>query len=57
MKSKKTRILAIIMLVPINIQLGYKEHVIYFIVFTLGEVVTTIDWLENMKMYVSGIIE
>ena len=36
---------------------GYKEHVIYFIKFSFREGVTIIDWMENMKLYVSDIAE
>ena len=39
-KSKKARILAIIMFVPKNNPPGYKEHVIYFITFSFVEGVT-----------------
>ena len=56
-KSKKTRILAIITLVSKNNPQGYKEHVISFILFDFGEVVTIIDWLENMNIYVSCIVK
>ena len=45
------------MLVPNNKLQRYKEHVISFIVFAFGEGVTIIDWLENMKLYVSNIEE
>ena len=43
------------MLIPINNPRGYEEHVILFIVFAFGEVVTIIEWLANMKLYVSDI--
>ena len=42
-KYKKTRILAIIMLVTNNNPPGYKEYVIYFIVFSFGEGVTIMN--------------
>ena len=42
-KSDKTIILAIIMLVTNNNTQGYKEHVISFISFAFGESVTIID--------------
>ena len=35
----------------------YNEHIISFIVFSFGEGVTIIDWIENMKLYVSEIGE
>ena len=43
--SKKKRILAIIMFLTLKNSPGYKEHVIYFIVFAFGEGVTVIDWM------------
>ena len=43
------------MLVPNKNPQGYKEHVIFFIVFAFGEVVTIIEWLASMKLYVSYI--
>ena len=43
------------MLVPNNNPQGYKEHVISFISFYFGEDATIIDWLSNMKLYVSNI--
>ena len=36
---------------------GYKEHVIYFISCALGESVTILDWIENVKLYVCDIVE
>ena len=51
----KTRILAIMMLVPNNNTQGYKENVIQFLECFVGEGVTIIDWTENMILYVSGI--
>ena len=42
---------------PKNNPQGCKEHFIYFIYFSLVEGVTIIDWLENMKLYVSDIEE
>ena len=41
-KSNKTIILAIIMLVPNNNPQGYKQHVVYFISFAFGEGVNII---------------
>ena len=57
MKSKKKRILSIIILVPCSNPTGYKEHVICFNVFAFGEDITTLDWLEKMNIYVSEIVE
>ena len=48
-KSNKTRIIDIIVLVPNKNTQVYKEHVIYFIAFAFEESVTIIDWLANMK--------
>ena len=45
------------MLVPKNNLQGFKEHVICFIDFYYGEGVTIMDWIENMKIYVSNIEE
>ena len=45
------------MLLPNNNPQRYKEHVILFIEFLFGEGVTIIDWIENMKLYVSEIGE
>ena len=56
-KSNKIKILAIIMLFPINNPQGYKENVISFIELSFGEGFTTIDLIENMKLYVSDIEE
>ena len=56
-KSNKIKILAIIMLVPKKIPQGYKEHVISCIAFYFGYIVTIIDWIENMKLYVYDIEE
>ena len=36
---------------------GYKEHIISFIDFDFGEGVIIIDWLANMKLYVTDIEE
>ena len=33
----------------------YKERVISFIYFAFEEVITVIDWLKNMKLYVFDI--
>ena len=55
--SKKSTILAIIMLVSNKNLPVYKEHYIYFIDFAFGEGVTIIYSLENMKIYVSDIVE
>ena len=56
-KSKKNRILDIIMLVPKNNTPGYKEHVISLIVFAFGKGVKIIDLIANMKLYVPYIEE
>ena len=56
-KSNKTRILAIVMLAPKKNPQGYKDHVISFIAFDFGEVVTIIDWISNTKIYVYSIEE
>ena len=45
------------MLVPKNDPPGYTEYVISFIVFSFRECVTIIDFLSNMKLYVSKILE
>ena len=42
---------------PKNKPKGYKEHIIFFIVFAFGEGVTIIDGIESMKLYVSDIEE
>ena len=52
MKSKNTRILAIVMLVPNRNPPGYKEHVISFITISFRDGVTIIYWLINMKVCV-----
>ena len=44
------------MLAPNNNPPGYKEHVIYFIVFDFGEGFTIIYWIENINIYVSNIV-
>ena len=46
-ESIKTKKLDMIMLVTNNKPKLYKEHVIYFILFTFGEGVTIIDWIEK----------
>ena len=43
MKSKKTRIVSVIMFVPQNNPSGFKEHVVTFIAFYFVEGVTNID--------------
>ena len=53
----KTIILAIIMLVPNKNPQGYKEHIISCIAFDFRKYVTIIDFLANMKLYVSNIEE
>ena len=45
------------MFVPNKNSTGYKYHLIYLIEFSFGECVNTIDWIENMKRYVSKIME
>ena len=55
--TNKTIILAINMLVPKNNPQEYKEHGISFIEFAFGKGVTIIDWISNMKLYVSDIEE
>ena len=45
------------MLVPKNNPPGYKEHVICFVLCAFGEGAKLIDWIENMKIYVSDIVE
>ena len=57
MKSKNTRILDIIILVPYNNSSGYKEHVTYFIDFSVGEGFAMIDFLANKKLYVLDIVK
>ena len=54
-KSHKTIILAVIMLVPNKNPQRYKERVILFISFTFGEGVTIIDLIEKMELYVSDV--
>ena len=54
-KSNKTRILSIIMLVPNNNPQGYKKHFILLISFSFGEGFNIIDWIANTKIYVSDI--
>ena len=36
---------------------GYNENDIYFMAFAIGEVVNTIDWLENISLHVYDIEE
>ena len=55
-KLLKIKFLVILMFVPWNNTPGYKECVIYFIVFSFVEVITIINWVDNMKPYVSGIL-
>ena len=57
MKSKKTRVLYMLMSVPCNNEPINKEHVIYIIVFSFEEDSTIIYCLENMNPYVSDIVE
>ena len=45
------------MLVPNKNPKGHKEHVIFIIDFALGEGITIIDLISNMKLYVSDIEE
>ena len=54
-KSDKSIIRAIILLVTNKHTQGYKEHVNYFIAFDIRECVTIIDCLEIMKLYVYDI--
>ena len=56
-KCKKTRILAIIMIFSNKNPPVYKEHVIYFIAFSFETGVTIIDFMANMRIYVSEIVE
>ena len=56
-KLQEKRILSIIMFVPNKNPQGYKYHVIYFIVFAFAEGVTIVDWVSNMNIYVSNIVE
>ena len=44
------------MFVP-NKNLPGLKNVIYFIAFVFGEGVTIVDWIANMKLYVSNIVE
>ena len=44
-------------LVPKKNPLGYTEYIIYCILFAIRYGVTIIDWIENMKYYVSYIVE
>ena len=57
MKSKMTIIVFIILLLLISNPLGYKEHLIYFIVFYFGGGVKIIYCLANMKPYVLDIVK
>ena len=45
------------MLVPNKNPPGYKEHVISFIALSFGEGDTILNWLGNIKLYLSDIIE
>ena len=45
------------MLVPNNKPQGYKTNIVLFITFAFGEGVTIINWIANMKLYVSDIEE
>ena len=54
-KSNKTRIVDINMLVPNKNPQGYKEHVIQFIGFEFGLGITIIYWISNMNLYVYNI--
>ena len=56
-KSNKTRILAMIMLVPNNNLYGYKQHVILFIDFASRKGVTIIYWIGKIKRYESDFEE
>ena len=56
-KYQNIRILDIILFISNKNPPVYKEYVIYFIVFAFGEGVTVIYLLENMKLYVSNIVE
>ena len=49
--------LDIVMLLPNNKKQGNKEHVISFIAFAFIEVVTVIDWIKSMKLYLCDIEE
>ena len=57
MKSKDTRVLDILVFIPCNIPLEYKQHVIYFTTFELVEGVEINAFLENIKTYVSDIVK
>ena len=56
-KSKKTRILVIILLVSNKNSPGDKANFIYFIVFDFEESATIIGWIASMKINVSDIVE
>ena len=51
-QSLKSRKCYNIMFDPNKNPPGYKEHVISFIAFAFGEVITIIYWLVNMRLYV-----
>ena len=57
MNSKNTRTLAILMFVTCKNTKGYKENVIYFIMFDFGLVITIIYWMGDMKPYVLDIVK
>ena len=56
-KSNKTKILYIIVLVKKKTPQKYKEDVISFIDFVFGEGIIITDWLENINLHVSNIEE
>ena len=45
------------MLVPNHNPQLYKEHIVSFISFSFVEGVTIVDWISNMKLYLSNIYE
>ena len=57
MKSNKTRILSILVLVPCKNPPGYQEGVILFIEFSFVKSNTTIYWIENMNQCISEILK
>ena len=45
------------MFVLCNNPLGYKEHIISFIVIAFGDCLTIVDWMVNMNTHLSDIMK
>ena len=57
MRSRKIIILSILMLDPYKTPPSHQERAISYTVFDFREGVTIIDFISNMKLYVSDIVK